>query len=221
MCRTFKVFILLLVVTVGAGSSTATAAPIVIAGDSIKASDGPGNTGGGEFNLLVNGSWSFISFCLQRTQYIDFSHEFQVDAVSLYAVTDGAAQGGDVAGRDYLSQQTAFLYTMFRNGSLAGYEYSGAGRAASADRLQTAIWMFEQEWPMDASNPYVILANNALIGGEWSGIGNVRALNLSLNGVGAQDQLALVPEPASMTLLGIGLIGLGRAIRRRGSDTAS
>lgn len=221
MGRAFKVGLLLLVVTVCAGTSTATAAPFVAAGDSIKVSNRPGDTGGGEFSLMVNGSWSFISFCLQRTQYIDYSNVFHVDAVSASAASDAAAQGGDAAGRDYLSPQTAFLYTRFRKGNLADYIYSGAGQAASADRLQNAIWMFEQELPMDVSNAYVIMANNAVLGGQWSGIGNVRALNLSRNGVGAQDQLALVPEPAEMTLLGIGLISLGWAIRRRGSGTAS
>ena len=90
------------------------------------------------------------------TEYINFTDVYKVDAVSLYAATDPAVYGGDALGRDYLLPQTAFLYTMFRNGTLAGYDYSGPGRALSADALQRAIWMFENELGMDGSNPFVV-----------------------------------------------------------------
>lgn len=214
MCLRVKVVFLVLAMALCV-KSTAAAGPIIMAGDSVKLSDGPGTTNGGEFILLVNNSWAFITFCLQRTEYINFTDVYKVDAVSPFAASDPAANGGDAFGRDYLSQQTAFLYTMFRNGTLAGYNYSGSGRPASANDLQIAIWMFENELSMDASNPFVILANTAVTSGAWSGLGSVRALNLSLNGVEAQDQLALVPEPASLTLLGLGLLGLASSVRRR------
>ena len=45
---------------------------------------------------------------------------------------------------------------------------------------------------MNTNNPFVKLANDAIEGGLWSGLGNVRVMNLSLNGVEAQDQLMLV-----------------------------
>jgi hypothetical protein len=203
---------------------TAAAGPIVVAGDHIVFADGPGSTGGGEFTVTVNGSWSFITFCLQRTEYIDFSHTFTVDSVNPYTLTDPVANGGDALGRDFISEQTAYLYTMFRNGTLAGYNYgAGAGHVTSANNLQNAFWMFENELPMDASNPFVILANAAVNSQAWDGIGNVRVMNLS-RGTGrdyqeAQDQLTLVPEPASMGLVALG-IGAA-AVRRRRQGRAS
>jgi hypothetical protein len=62
----------------------------------------------------------------------------------------------------------------------------------------------------------VILANNAVNGGAWSGIGSVRALNLSKGGVEAQDQLTLVPEPSAALLLLLG-VAMIAAFRARGS----
>ena len=56
--------------------------------------------------------------------------------------------------------------------------------------------MFENELAMSLANPFVQLANDAVSDGVWSGIGNVRVMNLSRRGVEAQDQLTLVPEPS-------------------------
>ena len=185
---------------------------IVIAGDAVRFANGAGNTGGGEFEVTVNGAWSFITFCLQMTEYIDFSNTFTVDSVNPYTLTDPAANGGDASGRDDITAQTAYLYTMFRAGTLAGYNYVGALHAASANNLQRALWMFENELPMNLANPFVQLANDAVSGGVWSGIGNVRVMNLSRHGVEAQDQLTLVPEPASLVLVAGGLAAF---VRRR------
>ncbi len=208
---------LAMVLAVGRGD--ALAGPVVVAGDSVKFADGPGTTGGGEFTLTVNDSWAFITFCLQRTEYVDYANTFHVDSVNPYTLTDPAANGGDALGRDHISQQTAFLYTMFRDGTLAGYSYAaGPSRVSSANDLQRAFWMFEQELAMDASNPFVILANNAVDSGAWSGIGNVRVLNLSLRGAEAQDQLTLVPEPAALLLVAT---GVGAVLRRRRSRASA
>jgi len=204
----------------------AAATPIQIqAGDLVRLADSWGSTGGGEFVLTVNGVDSLITFCIQRTQFIDFTSTFRVVGVNTYAATESTATGGDGTGHDPLLPQTAFLFTAFTNHTLTGYNYGGgAAEVSSANNLQLAIWMFEDELAMDANNPFVIAANTAVNSGAWSGLGDVRALNLVYDrtGVEAQDQLAIVnPEPGSLVLLGTGLAGAAMRLRRRWKARAS
>ena len=208
-------FTRLFVALIFTGTASIAHADAIHVGDSIKFADAPGTTGGGEFAVTVNNVETFLTFCLQMTEYIDYSTTFKINGINPYTLTDAAAQGGDALGRDWISPQTAWLYTQFRAGTLLGYDYgTGAARVQSANDLQYAIWWFEQEITWNPANSFVTLANDAVSSGAWTGTGNVAVMNLYFpDGREAQDQLALVPtavpEPTTLALLGSGLAAAG------------
>lgn len=193
----------------------------------VTAGDGYGFEGG-EFVLThsnlgytpvgLTGSNPIESFCIERNEELAFDYEY-------YACLNTAAVKGGVGGGDPdpLSPLTAYLYTQFVTGQLSTYNYDlsdgGALRSASADDLQKVIWYIEEEEPIswtpgDGSRRdywYSLAVNNA-----GNGIGDVRVLNIYQDAAGtryAQDQIILLPEPASWFLLGAGCLFLRRRHR--------
>jgi hypothetical protein len=174
---------------------------------------------GGGFTAYVNGNPdnTFLTFCLQARTPMEFETEYIVSGLSEFATLDQPSFGGDASGRDFLSSQTAWLYSQLRNNTLDGHDGSNSANSA----FQWAVWVLEDEFQIDQDFPalashFIDLANQAVQNG-FSGIGNVRAINLtSLTGEDMQDQLALVttPEPPTVALLVCGLLGLGMTRRR-------
>ncbi len=190
----------------------------------ITATDSYGNVGG-EFSLShtnlgytpvgLAGSNPFETFCIEKSESVAFGYEY-------YACLNTEAVHGGVGGGDPdpLSPRTAYLYERFVTGTLAGYVYGvgdgGIARGQAADDLQAVLWYLEEEEPIswvpgDGSRRDQF-HQDALLNAGLS-IGNVRVINMYEDAAGliaAQDQLVLIPEPASLTLLALGLLALRR-----------
>ena len=176
----------------------------------------------------------FQSFCLEQTEFLDIGKEYDV------IVNTGSSMGGGGGDGtfDPLDARTAFLFTSFSLGTLTGYDYTpGHGREMSARALQYVLYGIEgemgQSWTPEAglqtdfwnlayeateiADPWLDDPNPTGYTTDgiatWSGIGDVRVLNLYALGHAGdpdyviQDQL-VVPVPAAFLL---GLLGLGAA----------
>lgn len=171
--------------------------------------------------IAVPGDGTYYqSFCLELGESVPLNNTYS------YVVNDRAINGGVGPAGDPISIGTAFLFSQFAAGTLAGYDYTatsyGVDRSASAAYLQQAIWWLENEETLSASqqaaNSFIVLVQ-----GMWTnpmadnnGTYRVAALNLyDAAGNLAQDQLVLVPDGGlTVALLGMAFIGL-LALKRR------
>lgn len=178
----------------------------------------------GEVGVLSGPSYtgnpanSFPCFCVEILEHVSFGGVYNAH-INTKAI--GGSYGAGPDG-DPLDPRTAYLYTMFRAGTLQGYAFDGTAdqRRASAMKLQQAVWYIEEPGAAEGQyNEFVGLANAA----GWTDIGDVRILNMSVrnsdgsDGGHAQDQLTMVPLPTAV-LAGIGGLAMvmgGTYMRRR------
>jgi len=187
----------------------------------------PSPPGGTLFNFLNNyvmgvtrdvpgGGYTntFQTFCIEWNEHISGGGVYNA-VLNTKAVNGGVGPAGDP-----ISKGTAWLYSQFAAGVLANYKFLGteAEREASAGALQKAIWFLEDE-PYGENNSFVTAAIAAVVGdvkADAEGAYGVMALNLynSDDGSRAQDVLIKTPEPLTLLLLGLGLLGVA-GIRRK------
>ena len=211
------------------GSQAVFAQVNISAGNYIRFSDGPGAGNGGAFNITSYGSdstgsapnavGSFLSFCVEHNEYMNFSDVFRVDGVSTSAKNGGA--GGAVAGADPLDTRTAWLYTQYIENPSALGAVSGWTAASTVDKgtaMQQAVWFLEQEIAAGSMNTLASALVTAANGSGWTDVGRVKILNIkTLAGGVAQDQLYItpVPEPEIYAMMAAGLGLMGFVARRR------
>jgi hypothetical protein len=236
------------VIALAAGSASATG---VFVGH-ITVADSYGSTGGGEFRVQAGpdftvtplrtgtpfqggvpaapGLWE--AFCVEKFEPLDFSLTYRADVNTTTTSSAAAYAGGAHGGfNDPLDPMTAYLYDHFINKTLTTpYDYvNEANRINDADAMQTAIWFIEQETSDPLTGKALAFfqeAQNAVNSGAWTGLGNVRILNLytqvgSTARVDYQDLLidtgvsSPIPLPSGAGLAGVGLLGVLTARRRR------
>ncbi len=168
-------------------------------------SGGPvGGVGGGEFTITgapeltanyapvatINGG--FQTFCLEYGEHVGVPATYNAN-IGTGAISGGGgavplAGGGTI---DYISKGTAYLYSQFAAGMLAGYNYSaGTGRSASAGALQAAFWFLENEITLSLAE----ISSNAFLS------------LLGINNLGA-----MMADAAGDDLMGVAVLNLGTA----------
>ncbi len=173
-------------------------------------------TAGGEITLLtdmdVSGyipgitslfPGSFQTFCIEHGQESPHNTLYNV-------ILSNSNDTGYI-----LTAGVALLYQQFASGTLPGYAWTDPNRHFSADALQRTIWSLMGYSDIPDS---FFLALGEANGGLSPYIGqDIKIMNLyDQEGYPAQDMLVLVqavPEPATLFLLGVGLLLMVR-IRR-------
>jgi hypothetical protein len=196
-------------------------------------SDVPGLADGTSMNSNFGGLLGFQTFCIEYNEYIAHNgvYDAEISSGSIFGGVGGGVDpdnGGPLPKTDPVSIGTAYLYTLFATGALAGYEYEhGNDRAESGVMLQKAIWWLEDEISLtqDQKNQNIFLQAAKTQFGSYAAAKadndfsqyHVAALNLTSNGKANQDQLIMlrVPDAGSTALfLGVAVTALARLRRR-------
>lgn len=193
----------------------------VSVGDMVYIEHGLGTTPGGQFEVYdsTKSVELFKTFCLERNEPLSLTLPMIVDTIQPAAVKGGMnTQSGDL-----LENETKWLYWNFVKNTLddkvAGFDYT---KNVSIDALQMLIWEIEGEFPGTSINGWMGAETQAMFNSLHAAynanefVGDVQVMNLIYeNGVAQSLLVASVPEPGTMMLLGLGMLGMAVYGKRR------
>jgi hypothetical protein len=175
---------------------------------------------------------NFKTFCMERNEFITLGTSYLYE-ISTIAYNGGISGQDPILGGDPISEATAKLYYAFYTGQLPDYDYTtDSGRGQAGGDLQHALWRLEgelndTEWAdyiddHEQAEDFYDVANSVtwsdLGRSTWTGIGDVRVVNLyNSAGVAKQSQLVVVPLPPA-AFMGLALLaGLAgaKSLRKR------
>lgn len=174
---------------------------------------------GGAFLAQTSDAGSFITYCLEVTESVELATKTYDYTVSDHAVRGGYGPDPMPVEGDALSAATKWLYYQVRFGSMY-QDKLGA--------VQLAIWKLEDELGDYGLAGDALSIYTEALAGNWNALDaaghRVRVMNLTFgsptdSNYHRQSMLTHeqvpVAEPASLLLLGSGLLGLAARLRRR------